>query len=229
MKALLLSAGLGTRLGDITKEIPKVLVKVNNKPILQYHLENLKKNGITDIAINTHYMSEKIKEYFGDGGKFGVRINYSYEPKILGTSGSLNNFREYFNDTFLVIYADVLADFDIKKVLNVHKKNKAIATMVVDKARPFKDKGLIKINGEKVEGSVEKPKSDIPNSYINSGLYILEPEVIEKIPSGNSDFVRDIFPALANGGRVFCSKHEGYIFDIGTPEELHKAEEFLSR
>ncbi len=228
MKALLLSAGIGTRLKPLTDIIPKVMVELNGKPCLQYHIENLKKQGITEFAINTHYLPEKIKEYFGDGSKFGVKIIYSYEyPEILGTAGALNNFKDFFKDTFVIIYADVLANFKIGDLIGVHKKNNSLITIALDSKRQMIGKGAVIFSNDRVIKFVEKPEKDIPNALINSGFYMAEPEILEHIPEGFSDFGKDILPRLAKQNLVHASEHKGYIFDIGTPEDLERAREFL--
>ena len=228
MKALLLSAGLGTRLKPLTDDLPKVMIPLNGKPCLQYHIENLKSQGITDFAINTHYLPKKIKDYFGDGSKFGVNITYSEErPEILGTSGSLNNFRDFFDDTFLVVYADVMANFKIRDLINIHKKNHALLTMALDSKRKMINKGAVILRDNKVTSFIEKPGKEIPGAMINSGFYIVEPEILKYIPEGFSDFGKDILPKLVKEGKLFSSEHKGYIFDIGTLEDLEKAREFL--
>jgi NDP-sugar pyrophosphorylase family protein len=228
MKAVLLSAGLGKRLKSITDNIPKVMVPVNGKPCLEYNIENLKRQGVSEFLINTHYLPEKIKEYFGDGSKFGVKISYSYEPMILGTAGALNNFKEELNDTFLVIYGDVISDIDILNALDIHKKNKAEATIILDKKRTLEGKGIVLREREEVIEFVEKPDKEIKNGLINSGVYILEPSILNIIKDGFSDFGKDILPSLAKEGKVFCEEHEGYIFDIGTEKDLIKTEDFFN-
>ena len=227
MKALLLSAGLGERLRPITNDIPKVMIKLNEKPCLLYAIENLKKQGVTDFLINTHHMPHKIKDFFGDGSKFGVKIKYSFEESPLGTSGSLNNFKEDIKSTFIVVYADVLADFDLKSALRIHKKNNAAATIILDDKRDKKGKGLVVTKEESVASFVEKPEQLIENALINSGFYVLEPNILNEIPKGFSDFGKNILSALIKKSQVCWIKHEGYIFDIGTINDLKKAEEFL--
>jgi len=135
MKAIILCAGRGERLRPLTDTIPKPMIPINNKPVLEYIINLLKKNGIKDIAINTSHLPEKIREYFGDGKKFGVKITYSFEPEMLGTSGALNNFRHFFNtnEPFLVFYGDNITNIDLKKMLEFHKQKNAIATLALRK------------------------------------------------------------------------------------------------
>ena len=115
MKAVLLAAGKGTRLKPLTDNIPKVMIQINGKAILEYHIEQLAETGIIDIYINLHYLSEKIKNHFEDGRKWGVKINYSYEPEILGTAGALKKLsRELRTDPFLVVYGDNFLEINYK-------------------------------------------------------------------------------------------------------------------
>ena len=123
MKALILSAGPGTRLAPLTLNKPKVMVKINGKPVLWYHIQSLKRIGVSEIWINLHWFPDAIRNYFGDGSKFGVKISYSFEKKLLGTSGSLKNpdsgIGEAFKyGTFMIAYGDVLANFNYKKLLD---------------------------------------------------------------------------------------------------------------
>jgi NDP-sugar pyrophosphorylase family protein len=229
MRALLLAAGRGERLKPITDEIPKVMVDLNGKPCILYAIENLKRQGIKEFAINTHYLPEKIKEYLGDGSKFNIKIVYSYEKEILGTSGALNNFKDFFKETFIVVYSDVLANFDLKSALRVHKENKAEITITLDTKRNIRGKGAVIVDKNKVISFLEKPEREIPGALINSGFYILEPSVIGLIPNGFSDFAKDIIPILVRKNKIYCNTHKGYIFDIGTSEDLEKARANLSK
>ena len=114
MKAVILAAGKGERLGNITQRIPKPMIPINGKPILEYNIELCKKNGIDEIFINLHHLPHKIKKYFGDGSRFGVRIKYKYEAEILGTAGGVKNFQEDLGtDPFFVLYGDNLIDMDL--------------------------------------------------------------------------------------------------------------------
>jgi len=226
MKALILSAGFGTRLRPLTDNIPKVMVPINGKTCLGHHIENLRSQGVVDIVINTHHKPDGIKNYFKDGVRFDVNIRYSDEENLLGTSGALHNF-SHFDDTFCVVYGDVLANFKIAPALEIHKRNNSLATIVLDERDDKKDKGFVITEGEKVISMIEKPDSPIPNALINSGFYILEPSIYNHIPRGNSDFAKDVFPDLIKKGSVHASVHNGYLFDIGTPEKLREAESYM--
>lgn len=230
MKALLLSAGLGTRLRPITKKIPKVMVQLDGKPCIQYHIENLREQGVRDFAINTHHFPEQIKEHLGDGSKYGVNLRYSFEPELLGTSGALNNFLDFFEgEEFLVVYADVFADFKVNPLIETQRRSGSDISIVVDDVRDKKGRGLVTISGDKVTGFVEKPPVEIPWAMINSGFYLVNPKILDYIEKGFSDFGKDILPKIAKEGKLSAIRHEGYIFDIGKIEDLSAAEAFLRK
>ena len=221
-KSLLLAAGKGERLRPLTNNIPKVMVDISGKPCLQYSIELLTRYGVDNIAVNTHYLPEKIKEYFGNGEKLGVNIRYSEEKEILGTSGALNNFREFFSETFFVLYGDVIHMNDLENMEKFHIKNKGIATIALDN-RSQVGKGAVVLELERIVDFVEKPSQTIPGAYVNSGIYILEPEILKYIPEGFSDFGKDIFPrSIKQGERLYGFKG-GEVIDIGTLEDLIKA------
>src|SRR3989344_3158069 len=225
MKALILCAGRGERLKPLTDTIPKPMVPINNKPLLEYSILLCKKHGITEIAINTSYLPEKIKEYFGNGEKFGVNINYSYEPELLGTSGALNNFLKFLDETFLVFYGDAITDINVTEMLNYHKNKKSLATLALrKKPKENETQSLIFAdNNLKLTKFIEKPNEEqvqeLAKDYklINSGIYILEPQVLKYIPEGFSDFAYDIFPKLIEQGKeVHAFLMDNYYFrEIG--------------
>ena len=164
MKAVILCAGKGERLRPLTENIPKPMILINGRPVLEYLIQLCKNNDIKEIAINTSYLPEKIKEYFGDGSKFGVKINYSFESELLGTSGALNNFRDFLDEPFFVIYGDNVTDLNLKKMLKEHQKNKAFATLYLYKEKMANEKttpGRVIINesGE-IKEIIENPNEE---------------------------------------------------------------------
>ncbi len=228
MKALLLAARKGTRLKPITNTIPKVMVDINGKPCLQYNLELLKKYGIKDIAINTHYLPEKIIDYFSDGKKFGVNLKYSYEKEILGTAGALNNFKNYFNDELFVIYGDTIHNTNLNEMAKFHKEKKGFATIAVDNRNQIGRGAVVFDDVKRVVKFVEKPKKEITNAKVNTGVYILPPKILEFIPEGFSDFGYDILPKLLEKEKEIYAYDAGEAIDIGTIEQLEKARKLFS-
>jgi NDP-sugar pyrophosphorylase family protein len=223
MKALILAAGKGERLKPITDKTPKVMIKIGNKPCLQHNIELLKKYGIKNIAINTHYLPEKIKNYFSDGKSLGVNISYSYEPKILGTSGSLNNFKYLFKEPFFVICGDLIHKTDLRKMINFHKEKGGIITIALD-CRDQIGKGVAIIDKNKrVIKFIEKPTEEISMAVVNSGVYLCEPEILNYIPPEFSDFGKDIFPKLIKKNKKIYGFEAGKVIDIGTFSDLAEA------
>ncbi|MFA5856729.1 MAG: nucleotidyltransferase family protein [Candidatus Pacearchaeota archaeon] len=232
MKAIILCAGKGERMRPLTKDIPKPLIPIDNKPVLEYAIKNCKKHGINEIAINTSYLPEKIKEYFGTGEKFGVKIRYSFEDELLGTSGALNNFRDFFNETFFIIYGDNITNLDLKKMLEFHKKKESYATLFIYKEKLLDEKttpGAIVIDEDKrviqmIENPTENEKKELEKipyerKFINAGVYILEPEILKNIPEGFSDFAKDIFPKLIKNQKVYGYIEECYFKEVG---QMHR-------
>ncbi|MBI2449862.1 nucleotidyltransferase family protein [Candidatus Pacearchaeota archaeon] len=229
MRAIILSAGKGMRMQDFNNDLPKVLLPILNKPMLLWNIELLKKYGITDIAINTHYLAEKIKEYLEDGRKFGVNIKYSYESELLGTSGALNNFREFFTNTFLVVYGDVLSNMDLSRLIKFHNDKKASATLVVRKTDHPLDSDIVQLDkNDGVVGVYHKPGTLDFGDIGNAAWYILEPDVFNYITPGHSDFIKDVFPRMiADKKIVYGYMTTEFIKDAGTPERLMQVQKFL--
>ncbi|MEI6058745.1 MAG: nucleotidyltransferase family protein, partial [archaeon] len=242
MKAIILSAGKGERLRPLTATIPKPMIPIAGKPVLEYLIRLCRKHDIKDIAINTSYLPEKIKEYFNDGKEFGVNIKYSFEKELLGTSGALNNFRDFFKkETFFVIYGDNITDLNLTEMLKFHHSKRSIATLFLYKEKMIDEKttmGSVVINSEgRIKQILENPSSEekktlesIPQEFklINAGVYILEPEILDLIPQGFSDFAKEIFPeALKLGKRIYGFQKECYFKEVGQMTRYSLAKEDL--
>ena len=229
MKALVLCAGKGIRLGYLTKEIPKPMILIKGKPVLEYTINLLKKHKIKEIAINTSHLHKKIQNYFGNGLKFGVKLNYSYEKKLLGTSGSLNNFKEFFNKSFFVIYGDNITNLNLTKMLKKHKKSKAFATIylynekIIDKNTTLgcvivDKKGFVRkiIENPNKDQIIELKKIPSKFKFINTGVYIFNKEILKFIPPGKSDFAKQILPkVLEKGLKIYGHTSKCYFKEIG--------------
>jgi NDP-sugar pyrophosphorylase family protein len=223
MKGFILAGGLGTRLRPLTYEIPKTMIPIKGKPVLQYNIELLKRYGIKEIVLGIGYMGEKIKEYFGDGKKFGVKIHYSEEKEPLGTAGALKLAGRFFKSTFVMCNGDELKNINIKRMVEFHKKHKPLATISLTKIDNPSEWGVVRMEDKKIVEFVEKPKNNPPSHFINSGLYIMEPEVINMIPNGNVSIEKNIFPILAKKGELFGYFSRGQWFPTDTKERLDKA------
>ncbi len=221
-KALILAGGKGTRFKPITDEIPKPMIPLQGRPILQHTLELLKKYGITEIYISIGYKGEKIKEYFGDGSRFGLSITYIEEDKPLGTAGPLKLARNYLTETFVMCNADELKDIDIIDMYLFHKENNAKATIALTTVQDPSVYGVAKLQGNRIVEFIEKPKNP-PSNLINAGFYIVEPEVVSLVPNGFSMIEKEIFPKIAKDGRLFGYSFTGQWFDTGSMERYAKA------
>ena len=224
MKAIILCAGLGTRLRPYTFNNPKVMLPIKGKPLLQYHIENLKEFGIKEIGINLHYLPEKIINYFGDGKKFGVNIHYSNEKKMRGTSGAVRQFKKWLKgEDFFVIYGDNYSHFNYDKILEYFQsKANSLGIICLLKSDKLKGKGLVKLNrAGKITFFVEKPKNpeDYNTNFTNAGTYCFKNEILKYIPNQlPSDFSIDVFPNILKKGLSLYGHHlkNNFFYDIGT-------------
>lgn len=224
----ILAAGLGTRLQSLGLDVPKVMVPIGGKPLLEHHLELFRAQGVTEFIINLHYRPEKITGYFGDGSRWGVRIVYSHEPELLGTAGGVKKMEAHLRDgTFVVLYGDNLVRFAVSPLLEFHRQRGAEATVTLMRSSEPWTGGVVETGTDgRVRRFVEKPPREaVTSDWINAGVLVLEPSVLDAIPAGQfSDFGKNILPALVAAGRpVYATALRGYVQDVGTPERLAKA------
>ncbi|MHB8061153.1 MAG: sugar phosphate nucleotidyltransferase [Ruminiclostridium sp.] len=229
MKALFLAGGKGTRLQPLTDKVPKPMVPIMNKPLLERTMMHLKKSGITEIVISSCYQPQFIEDYFGDGERFGLKIQYIVEDTPLGTGGAIKKAAAEFTDTFIVFNSDILSDLDINKIIAYHKNSHALATIAVKEVEDPSAYGVIDTDANGYAVSfVEKPmKGQISSNSINAGIYIFEPEIFKEIPINKVVSVeRDVFPKLLEKGyKIAVYKDDSYWIDIGTLEkyiQVHK-------
>lgn len=228
-KAMILAAGEGARLRPLTSETPKVLLPVGGRPLIEHTLSWLRSHGIREVAINLYHFGNNIKDFLGDGSRFGMEIIYSPEEILLGTAGGVRTMKQFFNDTFVVVYGDNLTDFDLSEMAKFHQDKNAIATIAVFKVPNPWEVGIVKMaeDGE-ILSLVEKPELDLRlGNWANCGIYVLEKEILSYIPSQSfSDFACDVFPKLIELGLPtygFKLKPEDYFIDIGTLDKYQKA------
>lgn len=220
MKAMVMAAGLGSRLMPLTTNIPKPMVPVANRPVMQYGLELLKKHQITEVIANVHYLPQEITSYFGDGSALGIKLNYAEEKKLLGTAGGVKNNQAFLNDTFVVLSGDCLTNIDLSQMLKVHKEKGALATIALKVMDEVEHYGVVILDEEdKIMAFQEKPKKEEAlSNLVNTGVYIFEPEIFKLIPEASFyDFGRDLFPELVKLNLPFYGYvTEDYWCDIGT-------------
>jgi NDP-sugar pyrophosphorylase family protein len=199
MKALLLAAGEGKRLRPLTEILPKPMIPIAGKPILEHNVNFLARWGIREIAINLHHCPEVVVDHFGDGSNFGVNITYSHEPELLGTAGAVKKLERFFESTFLVLYADNLIDCNLKRLLLFHHEHQGIGTVVLHYRDEVTQSGIVALDDhDRVTHFLEKPRRDQAISHwVNAGVFVFETDVLEYIPSSiPSDFGREILPSL---------------------------------
>ncbi len=227
MKAMVLAAGLGTRLRPVTYEMPKPLVPVANRPIMEHVLVLLRRHDCTELVANLSYMPEMIKQRFGDGSGLGVSIEWSFEEQLLGTAGGVRNVRDFFGDeSFLVMAADALTDIDLTDLRRAHDANDGIATLAATRVADTSEYGVI-VTGEdgRVQGFQEKPDpAEALSDLANCMIYVLEPEIFDYFPEADEvDFALDVFPALLdNDVPFYVHDAAGYWNDVGSLDEYRQ-------
>jgi NDP-sugar pyrophosphorylase family protein len=229
MKAFILAAGLGTRLRSLGLDVPKVMVPIGGKPLLEHHLELFKRQGIREFIVNLHFLPEKITSYFSDGSRFGVSITYSHEPELLGTAGAVKKMEsELRGESFIVFYGDNLVRVDFAPLLEFHRIRQAQATVALFASPEPWTGGVVETDSNgRVLRFVEKPdRKQVSTNLISAGIFVLEPQVLDMIPAGQFyDFGRDVFPKLLAESRpVYAMAPKAYIQDVGTPERLARAQ-----
>jgi len=227
MQAVILAAGIGERLGDITQNIPKPMIRINGKPILEHNIMLCKNNGIDEILINLHHLPLIIKNYFGNGEKWGVKIDYRYEPKLLGTAGTIRNFQDVLVAPFFVIYGDNYYNYDtdLNAIRKFHEKNNSEFTLGLCEVEDVSQSGYVEQkNDNRITFFIEKPAfNEVKSGWVNAGIYFSEPKILKKIKNGNTDFGRDIIPLLINSSyNVFGFKLNHKVIAIDTPSLFEK-------
>ncbi len=228
MKAVILAGGLGTRLRPYTKSLPKPMLPLGGKPILEYEIEWVRKNGIKEIVLCVSYLRNKIEDYFGDGKKFGVKIEYAISKKPLATAGQLKTAEKFIDDTFVCLYGDSIYNFSLRNMIKHHKKSKANVTMSLFDYRFNLKYGVIdtKKSGQ-VTAWNEKPEF---SAKINIGCYVMEPEVLKLIPKnkeyGMDDVIRKV---LSRKKKVSSVTSKNGFIDIGDKDTYEKTNEEYSK
>ena len=211
-KIIIMAGGLGIRLRPLTKNVPKPMLEVNGKPILQIIIEQFKKLGFLNIIICVNYKSNIIKSYFGDGSNFGLKIQYVEEKERMGTAGALSLLKNKPREPFFVINGDILTNIDFGKILDFHKKNKSIATMCVAKHNLTLPYGEIKLNKNNISSIEEKPDYKF---YINAGIYLMNPTCIDFVPKSFFDMTTLFKKLVKNKKKVKPFLIGDYWIDIG--------------
>lgn len=222
MKAVILAGGEGRRLLPYTTRIPKPMMPVGGRPILEILLRQLHANGVREVVIATGYLDEVIRTHFGDGRSLDVSIAYSKENRPLGTAGPLDLVRELLDDTFLLVNGDVLADLDFGRLREAHRARAADVTIVLARRREAIDFGLVEIDEQqRFVAWNEKP---VIERLVSAGIYLVEPRALAHLPADTATNLPDFIMALQGAGCTLCAHvHEGYWLDVGRPADYEQA------
>lgn len=221
MRAIILSAGYGTRLWPLTEDRTKPAIPILGKPLVGYVAEYLTAYGFDEIVVNLHHRPESVRQALGDGSRFGVKLHYVEEPQILGTSGALDNTREFFNrDTFLVVNGKIITDIDLKAALDTHRKTDALATLVLLPNTRRERFSVVETDDGRVLGfgGMPDPRADGPEPLMFTGIHIMEPRIFDYIPRDIfSDSVSHVYPrAIAKGEIIAAHVAQGKWRELST-------------
>jgi mannose-1-phosphate guanylyltransferase len=221
MKAVILAGGIGTRLRPLTFEIPKPLLPVQGKTLTEHVFDILKTADVDEVYLSIGHMADKIKEYFKNGERFGLKIKYLVENEPLGTGGWMHIMMEKNlvpKEDFIVLNGDNLFDIDFKEMHELHKKEKALITLSLYEIEDVESRGVVAMQDNKVIDFVEKPKKEeAPSNYISAGYYIFGPEAFKHIPKEKKFMLeKDLFPVLAKQKKVAGFISNAQWFDTGT-------------
>jgi mannose-1-phosphate guanylyltransferase/mannose-1-phosphate guanylyltransferase/phosphomannomutase len=235
---MILAAGLGTRLRPITYGIPKPMVPVLNRPVMEHIVRLLARHGFDEAIANLHWFPELIEGHFGDGSELGLSLSYSREERLLGTSGGVRHAAGFLGDSFLVISGDALTDIDLKAMREFHESHDGIATLATKRVRDTSQFGVAITDGDgRIQGFQEKPEpAEALSDLANCGIYMFRAEIFDFFPEPGmskaagdddppefADWAMDVFPALMDGDVPFYSYEiDAYWNDIGNLDELRQ-------
>ncbi|MDR2091439.1 MAG: nucleotidyltransferase family protein [Clostridiales bacterium] len=227
MKAIIMAGGLGTRLRPLTNEIPKPMVPIIDRPILQYIVELLREYDFTEIAVALNYRPEIIIDYFKDGAAFGVRLEYFVESEALGTAGCVKNAGDFLGDDFLVMSGDSFTDIDLNEFKEFHFRKNALFSLACKQADDTSGFGVLRAAKDgKILEFIEKPEGGRPG-LVNTGIYMINRRVLELVPDGFYDFGKDLLPRLVGNG-LFAYKTSRYWSDIGSLPSYYSTNRFVA-
>jgi len=224
-QAVILAGGPGVNMRPFSYEVPKGLFPIGGKPLLEHLIELLRDNGVRDLVFCIGHLGDKIKEHFGNGEKFGVKIRYVGEEKEEGTGGSLRKARKLLEEkTFMVLHGDILVDINLADFINFHKDQERVGTMALTSVVDPSIYGEVSLRGATILNFIEKPeKGKQTSQLINCGVYVFEPEIFDYLPEKGFVSLEDIYPKLAKDKQLAGFSFEGKWFDIGTPQAYEKA------
>lgn len=225
-KVLILAGGQGIKMRPFTYEMPKCMIPVKGKPILEHIIENVREQGIRDIIISIDYLGEKVKDYFGDGSKLGVKIDYIETEKPTGTAMPLVRAKKLLGkEPFILLHGDVLANINYNDLFDFHQSHKDLITIALTSVADPSAYGAVKLQGSKIVDFQEKiGHGPEVSRLINAGIHIINPKLIDYIPNKPVSLLeKDVLPELVKKGHVRGYVFDGLWFDISTPEVYERA------
>jgi mannose-1-phosphate guanylyltransferase / phosphomannomutase len=226
MKAVIMAGGEGTRLRPLTSNQPKPMLPLGNRPIMEHIVRHVRNHGFKDIVVTVQFLASQVRNYFGDGSDMGVDLTYATETTPLGTAGSVKNAAEQLDETFLVLSGDALTDVNLDEAVAFHRRSGAMVTVALKRMENPLEFGIVITREDgRIERFLEKPHwGQVFSDTINTGIYVIEPEVFDRIPDGPSDFAGDIFPKLLSwGAPLYGYVVDGYWEDVGNLEAYQLA------
>lgn len=230
MQTVIMAGGKGTRIASVSAEVPKPMLEVCGKPILEHQIEVLKRQKLTDIILVIGYLGNVIRDYFQDGSKYGVHISYIEEKELMGTAGSFYYLKDIIQDDFFLLNGDLIFDVDLHRFMNFHKEKHALATLFTHPNNHPYDSGLIIANDD---GTITKwihkeEERGFLRNRVNAGIHIISPMVLERFTElKKTDLDREVLKPLIPSGRVYAYDSPEYVKDMGTPERYRQVEQDL--
>lgn len=228
MRAVIMAGGKGTRLASVLKDLPKPMVPLAGKPLLEHQIENLKENGITEIILVIGHLGNVIREYFQDGGRFGVTITYYMEQDPLGTAGALAYLKKELEQDFILLFGDVYIDINFKKLIAYHKRKKGAATLYVHpNSHPYDSDLVVTDEENRIVGwsCKENKRTEDYKNLVNAGVYVFSPNILKDLPTGvSADLEKQVIVPNLKKYLVYAYCCSEYVKDIGTPERLKSVE-----
>jgi len=222
--AFILCGGKGTRLAPLTNDIPKPLLPIQGKPILEHLIDLLKHYGVKKVILGTGHMGDKIQNYFGDGNVFDVNILYTREKELLGTAGALKLATKYIDGPFFMFNGDNMYGLSLESLFEKHKQTNAEITIALKSVENPSMYGVAELDGEMIVKFLEKPDNP-PTNLINAGAYVIEKQILDLIPDGNVSIEREIFPKIAEKKKLFAFRFDNQWFPTDTMDRYKNANE----
>lgn len=227
MQVVILAGGLATRLGKLTRNVPKSLLMIGDKPFLQCQLERLREAGIRDVVVCTGHLGQQIQDYFGDGRRYGVNLAYSHEEKPIGTAGALKLAGEKLRDPFFTIYGDSYLFLDFGAMLSYFESRSKLALMTVYRNADLWDKSNTVVKGDLVERYSKKEKTP-ETVYIDYGANVFRKQVLDLVPEGRFYTMEDLFVQLVERRELLAYEVKERFYEIGSPQGLAEFREYMA-